>query len=77
MEKNPISTPAQQSPPGRRSLRLGEPETSPDHIPLHLGVALLRLSQDTVLVLFFFRLILESLTLLSCPLFANVFKNNI
>ena len=56
--------------PRWRSLHLGGPETLSEKFllrlgePLHLGVVLLRLGQATVPVLFFLRLILESITLL-------------
>ena len=51
-------------------LRLGKPETPPEKFllclgePLRLGVALLHLSQATIPVVFFLRLILEFVTLL-------------
>ena len=56
--------------PRCRSESLGGPETPPEKVllclgePLHLGIALLRLGQATVLVLFLLRLILEFATLL-------------
>ena len=46
------------------TLRLSGPETPPEKFLLRLGVALLRLDQATILVLFFLRLILDSVTLL-------------
>ena len=63
-------TPRRRAPPRRRSLRLGRPETPFEKFLLHLGehlrlgVALVRLGQATIPVLFFLRLILESITLL-------------
>ena len=56
--------------PRWRSLRLGGLETHSEKFllrlgePLRLGVALLRLGQATIPVLFFLRLILESVTVL-------------
>ena len=63
--------PRRGTPPRRRSLLLGELEVefseffNPSRCRnLHLGVIVLRLGQAIIQVLFFLRLILESVTLL-------------
>ena len=65
-----MCTPRHRAPPRQRSLRLGGPETPSKKFLLRVGIALLRLGeflrlgQAIVPVLFFLRLILESVTFL-------------
>ena len=56
--------PRHRAPPRRSSLRLGELETPSEKFLLRLSITLLHLGQSTVPILFFLRLILESVTFL-------------